>query len=68
MYLGEPVRVLHVEPVVSPVPDGDFPDVAAALPDPRPRPTPGRDAAPLPERRWRQTRGRRPRSTPVAGA
>ncbi|GAA4889206.1 hypothetical protein [Actinomycetospora straminea] len=62
MYLGEPVRVLHVEPVVSPVPDGDFPEVAAALPEPRPRPTPRRGAGVPPARRGR------PRPTPITGA
>lgn len=36
MHIGPPVRELTVEPVVSPVPDGDHPGRPAAL---RPAPT-----------------------------
>jgi hypothetical protein len=31
MNIGEPVRTLVVEPIVSPVPDGDFPGRLAEL-------------------------------------
>jgi hypothetical protein len=51
--IGEQVRVLTVEPIVDPVPDGDFPDRPAELRPRAPRPTPrsGRAATPRPARR-----------------
>ncbi len=46
MYIGEPVRTMTVEPIVSPVPDGDLSGRGAELrPSP---PTPMSDAAATP--------------------
>jgi hypothetical protein len=38
--IGAPVRTIVVEPIVSPVPDGDRPARAAELPSPPTAPTP----------------------------
>ena len=53
MRIGEQVRVLDVEPIVDPVPDGDFPERPAEVRPLVPRPTPrsGRAEAPRPRRR-----------------
>ena len=40
MHIGEPVRMLTVEPVVDPVPRGDYPDRFAEVQPHVPRPTP----------------------------
>jgi hypothetical protein len=41
MNIGQPVRTLVVEPIVSPVPDGDLPGHLAELAPAPTRPTPG---------------------------
>lgn len=40
MHIGEPVRMLTVEPVVDPVPRGDYPERFAEVAPRVPRPTP----------------------------
>lgn len=40
MNIGQPVRTLVVEPIVSPVPDGDRPTRAAEVPPSPTAPTP----------------------------
>jgi hypothetical protein len=40
MHIGEPVRMLTVEPVVDPVPRGDYPDRFADVGPHVPLPTP----------------------------
>jgi hypothetical protein len=45
MNIGEPVRTLVVEPIVSPVPDGDLPGRLAELPPSPTTPTSGTVAA-----------------------
>ncbi|MHC1559923.1 hypothetical protein [Actinomycetospora sp. NBRC 106375] len=50
MNIGEQVRILNVEPIVDPVPDGDFPDRFADVPAPAPRPTPRSGTADEPTR------------------
>jgi hypothetical protein len=45
MRIGEQLRTFTVEPVVDPVPDGDFPDRFAEVTPPAPRPTPRSGAA-----------------------
>jgi hypothetical protein len=54
--IGEPVRVVNVEPIVDPVPDGDFPERPAEVRPVVPRPTPRsrRTATPREQRRRRQ--------------
>jgi hypothetical protein len=51
--IGEQVRVLDVEPIVDPVPDGDFPERPAEVRPLVPRPTPPtkRAETPRPPRR-----------------
>lgn len=58
MRIGEQVRVLDVEPIVDPVPDGDFPERPAEVRPVVPRPTPrsGRATAPRERRRQQQQR------------
>lgn len=53
MRIGEQVRVLDVEPIVDPVPDGDFPERPAEVRPLVPRPTPRskRAETPRPPRR-----------------
>jgi len=53
VHIGEQVRVLTVEPIVDPVPDGDFPERPAEVRPrlPRPRPRTARATAPRPARR-----------------
>lgn len=48
MHIGQRRRVLQVEPIVDPVPDGDFPDRGTEVVPVAPRPTPrsGRAARP----------------------
>ncbi|HWN28199.1 MAG TPA: hypothetical protein VNP37_14625 [Actinomycetospora sp.] len=60
MRIGEQVRVVNVEPIVDPVPDGDFPERPAEVRPLVPRPTPrsGRAATPRQQRiRARARRG-----------
>jgi hypothetical protein len=45
MRIGEQLRTLTVEPIVDPVPDGDFPDRSAEVRPLVPRPTPRSGAA-----------------------
>jgi hypothetical protein len=45
MNIGEPVRTLIVEPIVSPVPDTDLPGRPAELAPPPPAPMSGSTAA-----------------------
>ncbi len=45
MNIGEAVRTLIVEPIVSPVPDTDLPGRPAELAPPTPRPMTGSEAA-----------------------
>ena len=45
MNIGEPVRTLVVEPIVSPVPDGDLPGRPAESEPAPTTPTPGAAAA-----------------------
>ncbi|NMO93540.1 hypothetical protein [Actinomycetospora sp. TBRC 11914] len=45
MNIGQPVRTLVVEPIVSPVPDGDLPGRPAELPPTPTTPTSGAAAA-----------------------
>jgi hypothetical protein len=54
--IGEPVRVVNVEPIVDPVPDGDFPERPAEVRPVVPRPTPrsGRATTPREQQRRRQ--------------
>ena len=58
MRIGEQVRVLDVEPIVDPVPDGDFPERAAEARRVAPRPTPRSGRAATPRRQ-------RPRAVPA---
>ena len=55
MRIGEQVRVVDVEPIVDPVPDGDFPERPAEVRPRVPRPTPrsGRAATPRQQQRIR---------------
>ena len=48
MNIGPQRRVLHVEPIVDPVPDRDFPERAAEVRPLLPRPTPRSGAVPVP--------------------
>ena len=48
MNIGQPVRVLAVEPIVDPVPDRDFPDRFADSGPAPSRPTPRSGAAAAP--------------------
>jgi hypothetical protein len=59
--IGEQVRVVDVEPIVDPVPDGDFPERPAEVRPLAPRPTPpsGRAATPRAQQRLRARARRR---------
>jgi hypothetical protein len=48
--IGAQRRVLHVEPIVDPVPDRDDPERPAEVRSPLPRPTPRSGAVPVPRR------------------
>jgi len=58
VHIGQQVRVLHVEPIVDPVPDGDFPERPAEVRPPLPRPRPRSAGATAPRPRRRPAPGR----------
>jgi hypothetical protein len=59
--IGEQVRVVDVEPIVDPVPDGDFPERPAEVHPRVPQPTPrsGRAATPRQQQQRIRARARR---------